>query len=352
MGYLLVLLGLFGAQALKALLAGLEVGGVVALVQVHLPVVHLGHAVHHVVHERAVVADHHHGARVAAQKALEPLHALQVQMVRGLVEQEHLGVADEQLRQRDAHLPAAGELGGQAAQILLLETQAEHDAAHLGFDGVAAQRLVGVAGAPRRGQLPLGGVLAQPLLQLVKAPLGFEHLCLRGHDLLEDGPLPHLDGLLLQVAHARALREQHPALVGVLLAGDDVEHGGLAGAVRAHERQAIVLLQAKRHVVKELAPSERLRDMFELHDHGACALSACPCVSAWCAPYRAQFAYDSRRTRLRKSRRAVIRAPTPPTACASEGREPCRDAKPQDPRPRTPRRARTLNRAPSPAKTA
>ena len=111
------------------------------------------------------------------------------------------------------------------------------------------------------------------MLQLVEAPLGFQHLNLGGHDLLEDGLVCHLDGLLLQVAHTRALGEQHAALVGVLLAGYDVEHGGLAGAVGTHERQALILFQAERHVVEELASSERLRYMFELHDHGACVLS-------------------------------------------------------------------------------
>ena len=280
MGDLLGLLGGLGAQALQALLADAQVVRVVALVKVHLAVVHLGHAVHHVVHERAVVAHHHHGAGVAAQEALEPLHALQVQVVRGLVEQQHLGVADEQLRQRDAHLPATRELRGGAAQVGLLEPEAEHDAAHLRLDGVAPQHLVGVAGAPGGGQLLRRRVLTQLVLQLVEAPLGFQHLYLGGHDLLEDGLVGHLDGLLLQVAHARALGEQHAALVGVLLAGYDVEHGGLAGAVGAHERQALVLLKAERHVVEELAPSERLRYMFELHDHGACVLSVAGFIAA------------------------------------------------------------------------
>ena len=50
------------AQALDALFARLEVRGVVALVQVDAAVGHLGHAVDHVVHELAVVADHDDGA--------------------------------------------------------------------------------------------------------------------------------------------------------------------------------------------------------------------------------------------------------------------------------------------------
>ena len=76
--HFLKLLGALLAQALDALLARLEVRGVVALVQVDAAVGHLGHTVDHVVHELAVVADHDDGALVAAQKALEPLHRLKI----------------------------------------------------------------------------------------------------------------------------------------------------------------------------------------------------------------------------------------------------------------------------------
>ena len=267
--HLLKLLGALLAETLDALLTRFEVCGVVALVQVDAAVCHLGHAVDHVVHELAVVADHDDGALVAAQKALEPLHRLKIQVVCGLVEHEHLGIADQQLCQRDAHLPAAGEVRGGLLDVAFLEAQAEQHAADLGLDGVTAQHLVGVARAAGCGKLALGGVVAQRLLQLAQALLGFQDLHLRGHDLLEDGAIGHLDGFLLQVAHAGAPCEQDAALVGILATADDVEHGGFAGAVGAYERQAIVFLQFERDVGEQRAPAERLRQMLNLHDHGA-----------------------------------------------------------------------------------
>ena len=267
--HLLELLGALLAQALDTLLARLKVRGIVALVQVDAAVCHLGHAVDHVVHELAVVADHDDGALVAAQKALEPLHRLKIQVVCGLVEHEHLGVADQKLGQRDAHLPAAGEVRGGLLDVAFLEAQAEQHAADLCLDGVAAQHLVGVARAAGGGKLALGGVVAQRLLQLAQALLGFQDLHLRGHDLLEDGAIGHLDGFLLQVAYAGTPCEQDAPLVGVLAAADDVEHGGFAGAVGAHERQAVVFLQLERDVGEQRAPAERLRQMLNLHDHGA-----------------------------------------------------------------------------------
>ncbi len=265
--HLLDLLRALLPHALDALLARLQVRGVVALVQVDVPVRHLGHAVDHVVHELAVVAHHDDGALVAAQKAFEPLDAFQIQVVGRLVEHEHLGVAHQQLRERDAHLPAAGKIGGGKRQVAFLEAQAEQHAAHLRLDGVAAERLVGVARAAGRRQLALGRVGTQRRLQLVQALLGGEDFHLGRHDLLEDGAVGHLDGFLLQVAHARALREQDAPLIGVLAAADDVEHGRLARAVGADERKAVVFLKLERDVGKQRAPAERLRQMLNLHDH-------------------------------------------------------------------------------------
>ena len=278
--HFLKLLGALLAQALDALFARLEVRGIVALVQVDAAVGHLGHAVDHVVHELAVVADHDDGALVAAQETFKPFDRFQVQVVRGLVEHEHLGVAHQKLRQRDAHLPAAREVRGGLLQVAFLKAQTEQHAAHLRLDGVAAQRLVCVARAAGRSQLAFGGVFAQGVLQLAQALLGRQDFHLRGHDFLEDGTVGHLDGLLLQVAHARTLREQDAALVGVFAPADDVEHGGFTRAVRADKRQAVVLLQLERDVGKQRAPPERLRQMLNLHDHGAITPFLCCSLSS------------------------------------------------------------------------
>ena len=254
-------------DALQALLACHQVLRVVALVQVHFPVVDFRHAVDHVVHEGAVVRDHDDGAGVAAQEALEPLHRFQIEMVRRLVEQQHLGVADEQFRKRDAHLPTAGELGGGTGHVALGEAEAEQHASHFRLQRVAAEHLVGVPRPAHGRQLSFGGVRAQLRLQLVQALLRFKNLGLGRDDLFEDGQVPHLDGLLLQIAHARPLGEEHAPLVRIVLAGDNVEQRRLARAVRAHERQPVVLFQAERHVVEQRAAAVGFRKMFSLQDH-------------------------------------------------------------------------------------
>ncbi len=51
-----------------------------------------------------------HGAGELLQVALEPSHGLGVEMVRGLVEQQHVGAAEQEPAQRDAPALAAGQL--------------------------------------------------------------------------------------------------------------------------------------------------------------------------------------------------------------------------------------------------
>ena len=120
--------------------------------------------------------------------------------------------------------------------VAFLKAQAEQHAAHLRLDDVAAQPLELIARTARGGKIALGRVFPERFFERAKALLGGEHLNLGGHDLVEDGLLVHLDRFLFEVAHARALREQDATLISVFLAGDDVEHGRFAGAVRADKR--------------------------------------------------------------------------------------------------------------------
>ena len=64
-----------------------------------------------VVEEVAVVGDRDHGARVLLQGALEPGHRLGVEVVGGLVEQEEVGLGEEQPAQGHPAALAAGEGG-------------------------------------------------------------------------------------------------------------------------------------------------------------------------------------------------------------------------------------------------
>ena len=78
------------------------------------------------------------------------------------------------------------------------------------------------------------------MLQLPQALGRLEDFLLGVDDLLEDGTLPHLDGLLLQIAHPSALGQQHAAIIGVFTVRDDVQKGGLAGTVGSYQGQTVI----------------------------------------------------------------------------------------------------------------
>ena len=55
------------------------------------------------------MGDGHHGAGEAHQELLQPFHRFRVQVVGGFVQQQHVGLGQQQLAQRHAALLAAGQ---------------------------------------------------------------------------------------------------------------------------------------------------------------------------------------------------------------------------------------------------
>ena len=96
------------AFLLHAFLLLVQPGGVIALVGNAAAVIELENPAGDVVQEVAVVGDDQDGARIIAQMAFQPVHALGVEMVGRLVEQQQIGLVEQQPAQRDAALLAAG----------------------------------------------------------------------------------------------------------------------------------------------------------------------------------------------------------------------------------------------------
>ena len=282
-GDFLVLSLLHGDELHAALGPLAQEGVVVAGEDVEFAVGDVGHVVDDGVHEGAVVADHEHGAAVALEEVLQPAHALQVEVVGRLVEQQQVRLAQEQLGQRDAHLPAARELVGGARHVRLVEAQAEEHAVRLAFNVVA------VAGLEARAQ---GAVLleqgrrvclsgaGQRCLELGQALAHARDVGHRGHDLLEHAAPVHLDGLLLQIAGLDVFGEGDQAGVGRVQTGDDVHHGRLTRAVGPHEREAVAVLDAQRDLGEQGARAVGFRDFVDVqnHAHHGTRGAFCPCT--------------------------------------------------------------------------
>ena len=79
----------------------------------------------------------------------------------------------------------------------------------------------------------------------------FNDLALSTHHFIKNGAIPHFDSLLLQVTNLGTFGENDTPGIRRILAGDNVEHGGLAGAVGPNKRNPIVLFKTKGHVLEE-----------------------------------------------------------------------------------------------------
>ncbi len=93
----------------EALLFLVEPGAVVALPRNAAAAIEFENPLGRVVEEVAIVRDRDDGAGEALQELLEPLDALGIEMVRRLVEQQHVGLREQQTAQRDAAFLTARE---------------------------------------------------------------------------------------------------------------------------------------------------------------------------------------------------------------------------------------------------
>mmetsp|Transcript_23211 Transcript_23211/g.68607 ORF Transcript_23211/g.68607 Transcript_23211/m.68607 type:complete len:519 (-) Transcript_23211:1307-2863(-) len=138
----LLLLGVVGGlPRVHARLLQLEETGVIAVVLAadsSLGVDDLGA---HLIEEFAVVTDDDHGDVLIPQEILEPLHALQVEMVGRFVQEEDVGFLAQDLPQSDAHLPSAGEHPHQVGRLVLRESHEVHDLLRPTLERVHALRL-------------------------------------------------------------------------------------------------------------------------------------------------------------------------------------------------------------------
>ena len=207
----------------------------------------LDDAFDHPIEQPAVVADDDHGTvELLGEEVLQPSTAVDVEVVRGFVEEEQVGGLQQEASQPESGLLPTRQRVHGLVEPLVLEPEPVERGVDLVFDGVATERLD--PGVERR--LPF-----HQLLEFIR--LG------RGHrlvDLLElrlgrmqgvEGPrgrlLHGVAGnelrMLAEMADPDATRELHRAVVGLELARDDAEKRALSGPVPADEPD---LLRARR----------------------------------------------------------------------------------------------------------
>jgi len=188
-------------------------------------------------------------ARVGGEERLQPLHGEGVQVIGRLVQEQQVGAGDEQAGQGDAHAPAAGERAAGALHLGLGEAQPGQHLAGLGLPAVAAQGLEAVVQVAVVVGQPLGvlGGVGHAVLQVAQARLEAGQLGVAGEGLGQHRGVAASGGLLPEGADADAPLAAHGAVLGGLLARDQVQEGALAPAVGADHADAVAGVDHQGH---------------------------------------------------------------------------------------------------------
>ena len=234
------------ALDLEPLVLLLEPGGIAAVIGDARAAIELERPFGDVVEEIAVVGDHDHGAGIVAQMMLEPGHAFRVEMVGRLVEQQDVGLGEQQLAQRHAALLAAGQRLDRG--IARRAAERVHGLLHL---RVEVPQPLGVDLVLERRHLVGGlvGIVDGELVVAVELRLLLGHAF---HDVAG-----HVLGLvearlLRQIADADAVGGPGLAHELGLLARHDAEQRRLAGAVQAHHADLGAGQEGERDVLQHL----------------------------------------------------------------------------------------------------
>ena len=224
---------------------------VVALERDAAAAVELEDPLRDVVEEIAVVGDRHDRPRVFLEEALEPVDRLGVEVVGRLVEQQQVGVAEEEPGERHAALLPAGQLRdvgvvGRAAQGVHRDVDVAFEVPGIGRGDLVLERgLLGADGLVVGVGVGPGGhdrvVLVDERLDLGDAV----------HDVALD-VLGRIElGLLAQVADGEAGCQAGFTGEPVVEPGHDPQQARLAGAVRTDDADLGARVERDRDVLED-----------------------------------------------------------------------------------------------------
>ena len=199
---------------------------------------------------------------------------VQVQVVRRLVEQQQRRAAQQQLGERDAHLPSARKRLGRFVEIGLREPQALEHLGHAQLDAVAfvlAEVLGQLVIAHEEGlvlavrQRRVGERVLDPIdlgARLEERPEGLGDFVLQRAARVRQP-------VLRQVAHGQRRRPGNRAGVRLVQAGQHPEQRRLARAVRSDQADALAVVHLPGDGVEQHAFAESFGKRLELNHREA-----------------------------------------------------------------------------------
>ncbi len=216
--------------------------------------------------------DEHQGVRIIVQIFFQPVARFQVEMVGGLVEQQQVGFLQQQLGQRQPHLPAAGEFLRLPIPVFFAKSKSLQHAPHFSFNRVTIAGAkfvlqtviaVGHVGILRAGMIEFGDLMGERF-QLAFHGMKFGK---HRHAFGKHGAPGKREPILRQISCGRPLGDDERAVVEAVQAGENLHQRRLAGAVRAHQADAVVRRDQPVGVFKKKFVAETFSGAGKL-DHG------------------------------------------------------------------------------------
>ncbi len=226
------------------------------------------------------MADHQQGLAGVNQIVFEPAGGLQVEVVGGFVQQQDVGVFQQQSGQQQAILLAAAQLRDVLLERAGTKTQPDQDSLDLVVEVVcvAPMQLVLQMVEPASQSRPLCVVLCfgQAVGELFRF-LGKCHKFAEGLEgFLPHGPAVRELRLLFQVADTGRRVQLATAAVGLFTAGENLQQRGLPGPVRTHHGQAFPLAHVERDAIEHRFGTEVFGDVLDREkDHGTYCRRTC-----------------------------------------------------------------------------
>ena len=213
--------------------------------------------------------DQHDRMRIVTQVAFEPVARIQVQVVRGLVQQQQARLLEQELCERDSHLPAAAELLARTPPIAPGKPQAIQHGSDFRLQGISAVQSKLLRQRSIALELPVvfgAGLLHLRQFVLQLAALQFESAQVFKHRerFVEQGPAARNKAILRQVAKSQVAGAHDLAFIRLDQPRKHLHQGALAGAVLADQADAVPLIDLELERAEEPFPAICLSQFLSL----------------------------------------------------------------------------------------
>ena len=224
------------------------------------------------VHEFAVVACHHKRAlELVCQPVFKPDDRFDIEVVGGFVEQQNIGIEDEDTGKRDTHLPTTAEGFDRAMEGIGADPKAGENLLGAVVEVVAAFLCKGFGGIAVAGEQSLHCIrihrLAHRLFHRFDLFAQLQQIGQNSANFLKRRASRHLADVLGEITHHGFFADADLPFIGLFFPYDEAKDRRLACAIGTYEANAVIRKDLKVGIAKKDLCAVTDADVAKM-DHG------------------------------------------------------------------------------------